>query len=142
MNGIQNNRVVGKAEEERIFDIFHHFMLFLLQLQPPPPVVVVVLFATSSLLFGQMASGYGISGNVSRCYKDWRELTLCASSGASRHECAPFFVAYTECLYRHEEVCTCLVTLPPPPPPTTTTTTTATTTTTNHIARKKHLYKK
>jgi hypothetical protein len=116
----------------RGFSIFSTiFLLFLLQLQPPPVAVVVVLFATSSLLFGQMASGYGISGNVSRCYKDWRELTLCASSGASRHECAPFFVAYTECLYRHEEVCTCLVTLPPPP-----------TTTTNHIARKKHLYKK
>ncbi|KAI9823084.1 MAG: hypothetical protein M1826_000288 [Phylliscum demangeonii] len=57
-----------------------------------------------------MASGYGLSGGVSRCFPFWQEVLACyvvnttADDDTGKSKCMPAVEDYYECLHHKKEV--------------------------------------
>ncbi|KAA8895760.1 hypothetical protein FN846DRAFT_911417 [Sphaerosporella brunnea] len=55
-----------------------------------------------------MASGYGIKGDVGRCFPFWQDFLACyvtnTADSSSNWRCIPQKNDYTECLHHHKEI--------------------------------------
>ena len=51
-----------------------------------------------------MASGFGITGNASRCYNFWKNWSYCVAEHGYARKCVPFRDDYIECLHHGKEV--------------------------------------
>ena len=51
-----------------------------------------------------MASGYGLSGNVGRCYGAWGDFSTCMTKAEDPSECVKLREDYMECLHHRKEV--------------------------------------
>ncbi len=58
-----------------------------------------------------MASGFGINGNVSRCYNFWKNWSYCVAEHGYSRKCVPFRDDYIECLHHGKEVRCCVTSL-------------------------------
>ncbi|CCU80147.1 hypothetical protein similar to NADHubiquinone oxidoreductase [Blumeria hordei DH14] len=57
-----------------------------------------------------MASGYGLTGGVSRCFPFWQEVLACyvvnttEENDSGKKKCAPVLEDYYECLHHRKEI--------------------------------------
>lgn len=57
-----------------------------------------------------MASGYGLTGGVSRCFPFWQEVLACyvvnttEENDSGKKKCAPVLEDYYECLHHRKEM--------------------------------------
>lgn len=51
-----------------------------------------------------MASGFGTTGQVGRCYPLWMDFSKCLQDAESRTACAALREDYIECLHHRKEV--------------------------------------
>ncbi|GHP02462.1 hypothetical protein PPROV_000121900 [Pycnococcus provasolii] len=50
-----------------------------------------------------MASGFGLNGNVGRCYKFWQDFSKCAVEADMPGDCRILADDYFECLHHKKE---------------------------------------
>lgn len=62
------------------------------------------LLRSSSRAACTMASGFGTTGQVGRCYPLWMDFSKCLADADSRSACAAFREDYLECLHHRKEV--------------------------------------